>query len=117
MAATVLRTNDDVEPLDPAQVDTVLDDVLVRGQQDLEVARPEVALQALTLRGVTLVRDRPHAWRPLSELARPVGHRRERYDNEVRAALFLGLDEERDERDCLDSLAETLSPTASVLGH
>ena len=70
------RTDDHVHPLQSTEDRSVLDDVLVRREHDLEVIRPELRLQHLALRRVALVRDHLHARRPLGKLARPVGHRR-----------------------------------------
>ena len=102
------RTDDHVDPLHPAEVNSILDDVLVRREHDLEVIRPELRLQHLALRRVALIRDHLDTRRPLCKLARPVRHRRERHDDEVRPALLLDLDEVGDERDRLNRLAETL---------
>ena len=86
----------------------VLDNVLVRREEDLELAHLQLVLEGATGCGVALVGDDPDRRGPLGELAGPVGERRERDDDEVRATLALDLDEEGNERDSLDSLSETL---------
>jgi hypothetical protein len=48
-----------MEPLDFAKVRTILDNVLVCGEEDLEVVRAKLALQGATLGRVAFVRDHP----------------------------------------------------------
>ena len=105
-----------MHPLHLTQNRAILDDILIRRQQHLEVARPDLALQYLPLRRVALVRDHLDARRPLCELARPVRHGRERHDDEVRPALLLDLDKVGNERDRLNRLAETLCTRTSERG-
>ena len=97
-----------MQPLNLAKVGSVLDDVLVRGQEDLELTHSEVLLKRTTLGRITLVRDHPDRGCPLGELTRPVGHGREWHDDEVRASLSLHFNEEGNEGNRLDSLSETL---------
>lgn len=110
-----LPTNNHVQPLDLAQVRSVLDDVLVGRQEDLELTHTEVLLECTTLGRIALVRDHPNRGCPLGELSRPVGHRREGYNDKVWSSLSFHLNEERDKRDRLDCFSETLR-AISVLG-
>lgn len=57
---------------------------------------------------VVLTADRAYRRSPLGKFACPVRHCRERYDDEERPALALGLNQEGDQRDRLDCFAETL---------
>ena len=91
-----------------AQNRTVLNDVLVRRQQDVELTHTNVVLQRTTLRWVALITDRLHRGGPLCELAHPICYCREGDDDEIQATVTLHLDEERDERNRLDGLSETL---------
>ena len=97
-----------MNPSNLSQDWSVLDDVLIRREQHLELAHPDLVLQRTTLLRVALVRDHIHTRCPLRKLAGPICHGRQRDNDEVRATLLLGLDEERDQRDRLDSLSETL---------
>ena len=54
------RTDDHVQPPLFGQNRTILDDVPVRGPQDVELTPTNVVLQRTTLRRITLVADRPH---------------------------------------------------------
>ena len=109
----VTLVDDHMDPLDLGEEGTILDDVLVRREEDLEAALTNLPLRLLALRRRALVRDHLDRRRPLFELHDPVGHRRERDDDEEGAVLLLRLDKERDERDCLDRLAESLSSTTT----
>ena len=101
-------TDNHMHQFDLAENRAVLDDVLICGQQDLELAHPQFALQIATLHGVVFVQDHLHRWCPLCELARPVGHPRQGHDDEVRPELFLRLNKECEERDGLDGFAQNL---------
>ena len=97
-----------MDPLHPTKRRPVLDDILVRCEQDLELTGANLVLQRTALGRVALVGDHLDPRRPLGELARPVRHGRERDDDQVWAPLFLNLDQEGNERDCLDCFTETL---------
>lgn len=100
--------DDHVHPLDFGEERSVLDDVFVRREEDLEVALSNLPLRLLPLRWRTFVRDHLDRGRPLFKLHDPVGHRREGDDDEEGAVLLLRFDEERDEGDGLDRFPESL---------
>ena len=100
-------------PLDLAELLDVPQRDLVRRQQNVHLQllhrRPELVLARDRARGGAAdVRDDVQLGRPRLEPRLPGGNRRQRHDDEVGPALLLGLDEERDQRDRLDSLSETL---------
>ena len=97
-----------MEPLALAKLWTILDNVLVRCEENLEVVRAKLALQSTTLCRVAFVRDHPDRWGPLGEFSRPIGHGRQGGDDEVRTALAFDLNEEGDEGDGLDRFSKTL---------
>ena len=96
---TILRTNNHVHPAQSAKRRSILDDILICRQQNLELAHPDFLHESTTLGRVAFVRDHLDARSPLCEFARPVRHRRERDDDKVWATLLLHLDEEGDEGD------------------
>ena len=103
-----------MHPLHATEDGPILDDVLVRREQDLELARANLVLQRTPLGRVALVGDHFDPRRPLGEFARPVRHGRERDNDEVRAPLLLDLDQEGNKRDRLDRFAEALQ---TLLAH
>ena len=97
-----------VDPLDLTQNWSILDDILVGRQEDLELARAHIALEHTTLGGVALVRDGLNGGSPLGELSGPIGHGGQGDDDEVGSSLPFHLDQEGNERDGLDGFTETL---------
>jgi len=104
----VTLVNDHVDPFEFGKVRTVFDDVLVGGEQDLEVAHTKFALESTALGRVALVGNHLDGRSPFGEFTRPVSHGRERDDDQVRSALAFDFNEEGDERDGLDGFPETL---------
>lgn len=100
--------DDHVHPLDLAEERLLPNDVLECRDKDLEVAALDLCSRDSTSFDRSLEDDSRDRRRPLLELERPVGDRRERDDDEVGALLLLGFDEEGDERERLDRLSETL---------
>ena len=103
----VTFVDDHVQPLDFTQDRSVLDDKLVRGEENLELPAADLLRVVLTLVRRSLVHDARDRWRPLFELVVPVRQGTERHDDQEGARLLLLLNEVRDERDSLDSFAET----------
>lgn len=81
-----------MNPLKFTEVGSVTDYEFVSCQQYLEVTHAQFSLEGSSLCWITLVRDQLHRWRPLGELALPVGHRGQRNDDEVGTALTLDFD-------------------------
>lgn len=100
--------DDHVQPLDLGQKWSILDDVLVSRQENLEVPLSDLLLCRFTLSRSSFVRDDSDGRSPSFEFGNPVRHRRERDDDEVGTGLLLVFDEVRDERESLNRLPETL---------
>lgn len=97
-----------MHPLDLSQQGLLPDDILERRDEHLEVARLDLdsgVPSSLRRSLVDYGRDRG---RPFLKLECPVGDGGERDNDEVRAVLLLGLDEEGDEGEGLDGFAQTL---------
>ncbi len=97
-----------MNPLHSTQDRAVLNDILIGSEKNLELSHADLILQTTSLCGITLVGDHVDAGRPLCELVRPIRHGRQGHNDEVWTTLPLDLYEERDQRDGLDGLAETL---------
>ena len=97
-----------MDPLDLAEMGSILDNVLVRREKDLELANAKITLQSSTLRRVTLVSNHLDRWCPLCKFSRPIGHRRKGHNNEIRPVYPLDFDKEGYKRNSLDGFTETL---------
>ena len=86
----------------------ILDDVLVGGEEDLELSTQLILQLPTSVRG-SLVRDNLELRHPLGKLKGPVHECRQGYNDEVRPAFTLALVEEGDERDGLDSLTNYIN--------
>ena len=93
----VTFVDDHVQPLDFTQDRSVLDDKLVRGEENLELPVADLLRVVLTLVRRSLVHDARDRWRPLFELVVPVRQGTERHDDQEGARLLLLLNEVRDE--------------------
>src|SRR5258706_8895537 len=96
-------TNDHVYPTILAKHRPILDDVLIGGEEDLEISTQLILQLPTSVRG-SFVRDDLQHRHPFGELKGPVHECRQGYNDEVRPAFTLALVEEGDERDGLDSL-------------
>lgn len=76
----LVLTNYHVNPFRLAQDRSVLDNIFIRREQDLELINPEVGLKNPALRWIALVSDYIYCRGPLSKLPRPVSHCRQ-WDN------------------------------------
>ena len=99
--------DDHVLPGQFGQDGLVLDDVLVGGQQDVELDGPHLILHVAAHNGRSFVADDVDGRRPFLELERPIGQRRQGHDDEERSVILLGLDEVRYEGYRLDRFAQT----------
>lgn len=97
-----------MRPFELAQHRPVLDDVLVRRQAHIEVIGAQMVCEALALGRRAFVGDEADRWRPAGKLDLPVGHGRERDNDDEWARQPLDLHEVADERDRLDRLAKSL---------
>mmetsp|Transcript_27928 Transcript_27928/g.26964 ORF Transcript_27928/g.26964 Transcript_27928/m.26964 type:complete len:446 (-) Transcript_27928:715-2052(-) len=102
----VALIHDDVLPGDLAEGGLVVEDVLVGGDDHMELIILEVLSQEGPLMLLALVDDLPDAGGPLVELHDPVGDDREGHHNQERALAALALDEVREQGDGLDGLAQ-----------
>lgn len=103
-----------MKPLRLGQNRAILDDIFICRKKNLELIHPDVTLESTTLIGVALVCNHLHAGCPLSKFARPVGHGRQRDNDKVGSPQTFCLDEEGDQRDGLDSFAETLADKVNL---
>ena len=101
--------DDHVDPFVLAEEWAVLDDILVRREAHLERIVPHLVLDALPGQRWTLVVDNLDCRCPLGKLQLPIRHGRQRNDDKEWTRLLFDVDEVGEERDCLDSLAQTLS--------
>jgi hypothetical protein len=101
-----------VNPFHLAQDRSVLDDVFICREQDLELIDPELGLKSPALHRIAFVSDCFYCRSPFGKLPRPVGHCRQWNNNEVGTLLLLHLNEERDERNGLNGFAKALGATA-----
>lgn len=99
--------NDHVDPLVPGEQRSILDDVLVRREQDLEVALTDLPSCRFALHRCAFVSDDLDRGSPFLELHDPVRHRRQRDNDEEGPILLLHLDQVREKRDRLNGFAET----------
>lgn len=100
--------NDHMDPLDLSQEGSILDDVFVSRQENLESTGSNFVLRLFSLRRRSFVRNHLDGWCPLFEFHDPIRHSRERNNDEERSVLLLRLDEESDEGDRLNSLSKSL---------
>lgn len=95
-------TNDHVRPTILAKHRPILDDVLVGGEEDLEISTQLILQLPTSIRG-PFVRDNLQHRHPFGKLKGPVHECRQGYNDEVWPAFTLALVEEGDERNGLDS--------------
>ena len=101
-------TNDHVCPTILAKHRPILDDVLVGGEEDLELSTQLILQLPTSVRG-SFVRDNLEHRHPFGKLKGPVHERRQGHNDEVRPTFTLALVEEGDERDGLDSLTNYIN--------
>ena len=94
-----------MNPLNLRQQLSVLDDIFVRREEDLEISVLDFDLSSASLGGRTFVRDHSNGRGPFLELHDPVWHCRQRDDDEERSILLFRFDEESDESDRLNSFS------------
>ena len=78
--ASLVLTDYHVNLFHLAKDRSILNDVFICREQDLELIDPEFGLKTVASRWIALVRDCFHCWSPLGKLPRPVGHYRQ-WDN------------------------------------
>lgn len=83
----------------------IFDDVFVGGEEDLEITT-QLILQLSTSIWGPFVRDNLEQRHPFGKLKRPVHECRQRDNDEIRSTFTLAFEEERDERDGLDSFTD-----------
>ena len=104
----VTLVDDHVLPLDLGQGGLVLDDVLVRGEQHVELACLQGGLHLLAVLWRTLVLDLDHTRCPPLELQHPIGERGKWHNDQERTVNALLLHQVGDQRNGLNCFAETL---------
>ena len=77
------HTDDHLQPPLLGQDRAILDDVLVRRQQHMELAHADLVLQRASMLRVAFLTDCTDRGRPVRELPRPVRHGRKRYSDEI----------------------------------
>jgi len=98
-----------VHPFQLTQNISILDNILVRRQEHLELPSSNLALQRPADSGRPFVDESRNRRRPLLELHRPIGQSRERDNDEIRPGLTLTFNQERNERYGLNGFSQSLN--------
>ena len=85
----------------------IFDDVLVSGEEDVELDGPHLVLDDAADRRRSLVADDIDRRGPFLKFQRPVGQSRQGHDDQIRSRVLLDFHQVSDQTDCLDRFAQT----------
>ena len=104
---TMTFIDDHVLPRQFGQHRLVPDDVLVSGEQNIELDRSHLVLDVAAHRRRTFVANDVDRRRPLVKLERPIRQCRQRHDDQKRTVVLLGFDQISDQTNGLDCFTQT----------